>query len=162
MNTARFLTEPKCGFQASGHSWYLLVVALATLQVPTQHLVTEVLLTSPRDQGVWTAAKGTELSLGGFTYLTLLENIMSFLTTEVRISLKDEAPETAQWCRLLGSHDRKGSPHHNSYRLLWATLTQTETWKQNFNGLNWKCEMLGCCIAMGPKATALRPTQYKI
>ena len=78
MNTARFLTEPKCGFQASGHRWYLLVVALTILQVPTQHLVTEVLLTSPRDQGVWTAAEGTELSLGGFTYLTLLEN-MSFL-----------------------------------------------------------------------------------
>lgn len=70
-----------------------MVVALATLQVPTQHLATEALLTSPRDQGVWTAAKRTELSLEGFTYLTLLENIKSFLTTEVRVSLEDEASE---------------------------------------------------------------------
>lgn len=82
LNAASFLAEPKCGFQASGHRWYLLVVALATLQVPTQHLATEALLTSPRDQG-------TELSLEGFTSLTLLENIMSFLTAEVRVSPKD-------------------------------------------------------------------------
>lgn len=127
LNAASFLAEPKCGFQASGHSWYLLVVALATLQVPTQHLATEALLMSPRDQGVWTAAKGTKLSLEGFTYLTLLENIMSFLTTEVRMSLKDETPEAAQRCRLLGSHNGKGSPHHNPYRSFGLPLLKTET-----------------------------------